>query len=156
MGPTDQHTKFAAILFLPDNEDLRMQLLSICSNNPLAQHRLWKLHRDYSSPRAIIDAVKGHMQRVEWQLHRIYRARNNLVHSGRNPSYLDSLVLNLDEYYRSCFGTIVNRANREDAVSGIDQLVAEIGIEYDIYLRYMASQQKERALSGDAFLRIIL
>lgn len=152
---TDQHTKFAAILCLPNNEPKRQQLLSICSDNPLARHRLWKLHRDYSSPQAIKAALDGHEKRVAWQLHRIYRARNNLVHAGRRPNYLDSLVLNLDEFYRACLGTLVNRASREQVETDIDQLVAEIGIEYNIYTTYMDSERREEVLSINTFLRAI-
>jgi hypothetical protein len=152
---TDQHTKFAAILLLPDNDDLCKRLLGICSDNPLVRHRLWKLRRDYSTPKAIKESLESHQQRVNWQLRRIYRARNDLVHAGKRPSYLDSIVLNLDEFYRACFGTLVNRANREQEASGIDQLVAEIGIEYKIYLTNMASLRNTNALTTETFRRAV-
>lgn len=156
IGNTDQHTKFAAILFLPNNAALRDQLVEICVNNPLARHRLWKLVRDYSTPKDIKATLDAHEQRVNWQMRRIYRGRNNLVHTGRAPSYLDSLVINLDEYYRASLGTLVNRASRDGDESDIDQLIAEIGIEYKIYLRYFDSKKMQTTLSNEAFLRAIL
>jgi len=101
------------------------------------------------------DALAGHEERVTWQLHRIYRARNNLVHAGRRPSFLDSLVLNLEEYYLACFGTLINRASRQEEEADIDQLIAEIGIKYSIYSRYLGGLRKEQALSKEAFLRAV-
>ncbi len=82
-----------------------------------------------SANRTICD----HADRVRWQIHRVYRARNQLVHAGRTPSYLESVILNLAEYYRSSIATIVNRAKQEDGKSDIDQIVAEIGIKYGIF-----------------------
>jgi hypothetical protein len=153
---SDQHTKFAAILLLSSNSPLRDQLVGLCSENPLALHRLWKLQRDFSSPQPLKVALEEHERRVGWQLHRIYRARNSLVHSGTKPSYLDSLVLNLDEYYRACLGTLVNRASREEDDSDIDQLTAEIGIEYKIYMTSMGNLRREVELSPEIFIRAIM
>ena len=132
----DAHTNFAAVLCLEENEELREALCKLCSENPLALHRLFKLHRDYSVSAEAASAITGHQKRVEWQVHRIYRARNQLVHSGRVPSYLQSLILNLFEYYRGSIATIVNRARRDEQRSDIDQVVAEIGIEYGIFKRH--------------------
>jgi hypothetical protein len=152
----DQHSKFAAVLFREPNEDLRTQLLNLCEDNPLAMHRLWKLHRDYSSPRSLRKTLEEHESRVEWQLHRIYRARNGLVHVGDQPTYLDSLVLNLDEYYRACLGTLVNRASRDSIQSDLDQLIAEIGIEYRTYMNYWNTSQKEQHLSREGLIRAVM
>jgi hypothetical protein len=152
---SDQHTKFAAILFLPSNAPLRNELIGLCSENPLALHRLWKLQKDFSSPQSLKVALEEHERRVGWQLHRIYRARNSLVHSGTKPTYLDSLVLNLDEYYRACLGTLVNRASREEHESDVDQLIAEIGIEYKIYMTSMENLRREPELSRETFIRAV-
>jgi len=84
----DPYTKFAAILYLEENEALRRELCNLCSDNPLSLHRLWHLHRDYSAPSSMKSAIEGHEKRIGWQIHRIYRARNNIVHAGRVPSFL--------------------------------------------------------------------
>jgi hypothetical protein len=131
----DPHTNFAAVICLEENELLREELCALLEENPLALHRLFKLYRDYGSSGEAAKAIKSHRNRVEWQVHRIYRARNQLVHSGRVPSYLDSLILNLAEYYGAAVATIIDRARREPSRSDIDQIVSEIGIEYGIFTR---------------------
>jgi hypothetical protein len=143
----DPHTKFMAILTLPDNKQLRQELCALCTNNPLALHRLWKLYEDFRSPTKVTGAVRSHEQRVEWQIHRMYRARNHLVHSGRKPSYLESLIRNLAEYYRSAVTTIVRRAAKESDKSDIGQIVSEIGIEYRIFKRFFEGRGNETQMS---------
>tara|TARA_R110000868_G_scaffold124399_6_gene328910 strand:+ start:1109 stop:2830 length:1722 start_codon:yes stop_codon:yes gene_type:complete len=124
--------KFAHLMFLPENEHLRTALCEILVDNPLALHRVWKLQSDYQDVKCTSRTLSDHSDRVRWQIHRVYRARNQLVHSGRMPSYLESIILNLAEYYRSSVATIVTRAKLEDQDSDIDQIVAEIGIHYEI------------------------
>lgn len=123
---------FSEMMLLPEHEALRVELCKILENNPLALHRVWKLHNDYKDTKCAHRTICDHANRVEWQIHRVYRARNQLVHSGRMPSYLESVILNIAEYYTAAIATIVNRAKREEERSDIDQTVAEIGIRYSI------------------------
>ena len=100
-------------------------------------------------------AIDGHGQRVEWQIYRIYRARNHIVHAGDVPSFLDSLVLNAAEYYTAALTTIINRAHRQEDRSDVDQVVAEIGIEYHMFLRYFEARRSQQRLSRDDLLRLV-
>jgi hypothetical protein len=127
------HDAFAEMLFLPEHEQRRQSLLQLLTKNPLALHRVFKIYNDYRDTKCTNRTISDHADRVAWQIHRVYRARNQLVHSGRLPSYLESVILNLAEYYRSAIATIVNHARREDDPSDIDQVVAEIGIRYGIF-----------------------
>ena len=151
----DNRINFAAVLFLPEHEPLRKRLCSLCAQNPLALHRLWKLSCDYGSPAAMRAAIAGHQSRVEWQVFRIYRARNQLVHAGQIPTYLDSLVMNLAEYYRSAIFALVGRASRQDGESDIDQVVAEVGIDYQIFQAAFAKSRKEANFTRDDMFRLI-
>jgi hypothetical protein len=128
-----EHQAFAEMLLLPEHKQRRQSLLQLLTNNPLALHRVFKIHNDYRDTKCTSRTISDHADRVEWQIHRVYRARNQLVHSGRLPSYLESVILNLAEYYRSVIATIVDHAKREDESSDIDQVVAEIGIRYGIF-----------------------
>jgi hypothetical protein len=152
----DPHTRFAAVLYMEENKDLRRELCDLCAANPLALHRLWKLYRDFSSAKSILDAVTGHEQRVYWQICRIYRARNRVVHAGDVPSIMDSLVLNAAEYFVTAIAAIINRANRQQAPCNIDQVVSEIGIEYRLFQRHFEQRRsKGGTLSSDDLLRLV-
>ena len=101
-------------------------------------------------------AIENHEQRIAWQLHRIYRARNNIVHAGRVPTFLDSIVLNIDEYYRAALGTIVNRASREAGLTDIDQLVFEIGAEYRVHRRCLDELGKQKSFTAEDLKNVFL
>ncbi|MCA2376988.1 hypothetical protein ATU3C_09560 [Agrobacterium genomosp. 3 str. RTP8] len=129
----DAANAFAKLIMLPEHEGLRTELCALIANNPLALHRTWKLHSDYGTPKKVHDALTDHLNRVTWQIHRIYRARNQLVHSGRTPTYLESVIINAAEYYRAATSAIVRSALKEGGKSDVDQIVAEIGIRNRIY-----------------------
>jgi hypothetical protein len=154
-GQHDAHTNFASIICLPENEAFRKRLCDIASDNPLALHRMWKLQRDFSSHKAVLDAITGHSDRVSWQLHRIYRARNNLVHAGRSPSFLDSLIINLAEYFRASIATIVNRARKEDKKSDLNQMVLEIGIQYEIFFNYFKEHKDDADMTRTDLMHLM-
>ncbi|WP_156332526.1 hypothetical protein [Rhodopseudomonas sp. AAP120] len=134
----DPHTNFAALICLQENEPLQKELCRLCADNPLALQRLFKLNRDYGTVNAAANAIDAHEKRVSWQVHRIYRARNQLVHLGRKPPYLDPLILNMAEYFQASISAIVSRAQRESGQSNIDRVVSEIGVAYRILLRRLS------------------
>lgn len=125
------------------------------SKNPLAMHRLWKINSDYGTPKSAAQAISEHFDRVTWQIHRIYRARNQLVHAGRTPTYLESVIINAAEYYRAATSTIVRSAAKEDGKSDIDQIVAEIGIRYGIY-HSKFSNRGNNAVMADEDIALIM
>jgi hypothetical protein len=135
-----RYRAFADLMFLPEHAARRTQLTEALSANPLALHRVWKLQNDYKDLKSASRTIADHADRVRWQIHRIYRARNQLVHAGRMPSYLESVILNLAEYYRSSIATIVRRAKQDHGESDIDQTVAEIGINYNIFRHTFGSK----------------
>jgi hypothetical protein len=152
---TDGHTRLAYLLLAAENEPLRKELCDLCRANPLALHRLWKFRRDYLSPKNIIDSIDGHEKRVYWQLHRIYRARNLLVHAGKVPSYLESLILNAAEYYRNSIFTIIHRSNLDNVRSDIDQTVSEIRIQFEIFKRRFDVSKKNPGLTHDDIAHLV-
>ena len=99
--------------------------------------------------------MDDHHDRVRWQIHRVYRARNQLVHAGQTPSYLESVILNLAEYYRSAIVTIVGRAKKEDTKSDIDQVVSEIGIKYGIMRNYFRKCKSDDPLTIEQVRKIM-
>jgi len=140
---SNQHTKFAKLIILPHFEEKRDFLLKTLADSPLALHRLYRLEKFYGTPSACANTMKDHQRRVEWQLHRIYRTRNNLVHAGRSPHYIDSLVLNAIEYFRNCVITISRFRRSESGIRDIDQIVSEIGFEAEILGKRLRSSKPD-------------
>ena len=149
----DAYTRFTHVIFDAQYQTQRSLLFDMVSDNPLAMHRIFKLGKDFAKPEDFLSSLKAHQQRVNWQIHRIYRARNHLVHAGRLPPFLESVVINLFEYYRNATMSVLNRASKEKERSSIDQVVREIAIELEMYKSFIASF-KGGAFPADSFDRI--
>jgi hypothetical protein len=67
VGGIDLHSRFAAILLMFAYKDLRQDLLTLCSSNPLGLHRLYRLNNEFGTPASALTSINSHEQRVEWQ-----------------------------------------------------------------------------------------
>lgn len=57
-------------------------------------------------PNKLRENLENHKKKVEWQIQRIYRARNVIVHSGRKVEHLELLCANLEHYLKTCLSNI--------------------------------------------------
>ncbi|WP_230876399.1 hypothetical protein, partial [Paenibacillus validus] len=75
--------KFIALVCLDDYSNERKARLydMFSTNNPLATNRIYEMKKNYSDARNILKLIENHEQKVQWQLKRIYRCRNEIVHS---------------------------------------------------------------------------
>lgn len=128
----DQYTKFTKLIFRDDFKYLHLEFCAGLHRNPLALYRLWKLEKNFDTPHALLKSIEEHEQRVRWQVARIYRTRNNIVHSGQLPTFLVPLVINVFEYFRSALVPVLTRASSSEMRGNIDQIVSEIGFDYQM------------------------
>jgi len=145
------HYRFTAIFMFPENENLRTRLCNLASDNPLAMHRMYRFWSDAKSPKNLLKSMSSHENRVSWQLSRIYRARNSLVHKGDAPSYLDSLVLNIFEYYIRMLATIVRYSSRGTEKVSLDNVVSEIYFDSTALRKILRSKREADANDADLF-----
>lgn len=82
-------------------------------------HRLWK---EFHEPSTLRSKLKRSHQRVTWQLERIYRARNLLVHTGRRLSYLPYLLKNLEYYFSTVLGRVLHDLTENENWTVMDAL----------------------------------
>lgn len=105
--------KVAVLLCCPKCDDIRSELYSDLKDFHLLRFRAFTLHEKLNSPEKVVALLTEHEKKVLWQIRRIYRSRNLLVHSGRTLQYLPSLVENAHDYFdqvififiRMCIGT---------------------------------------------------
>jgi hypothetical protein len=96
-GPNTPH-RVLSLLALDCNDALRKQLYTELKDFHLLRFRAFQLNEILKSPISVENALMVHERKIKWQIRRIYRTRNLLVHSGRRPSYLNSLVENAHDY----------------------------------------------------------
>lgn len=109
----------AALVMTVENSPSRSKLYSKIENYPLLKYRLYSLNKILSNSKNIHEALEYHRLQVEWQIRRIYRVRNLIVHSGQKPSYTNLLVENLHNYLDDFLNYIIDKATSERRIRTI-------------------------------------
>ena len=108
----------------------QVELCSLVSESPLLLQRLKLLQNIFSDPGQAISKIERHEQRVRWQLHRIYRQRNEIVHSGRVSSMNSGIIDNAQSYYYSTI-RLLERILRERRLSDAEIAIELVGLLYE-------------------------
>lgn len=90
--------KTCEFVLLKDNHDQKERFLSKCDCYPLLKERINYYADKMKSPKDVYQFVEKHADRVKWQIMRIYRNRNLIIHNGESMPYLNLLIENLHSY----------------------------------------------------------
>jgi len=108
---------------LASQEDMLVTLTSECNgrkmldllgfaDHPLLRFRLYETWETLHDPRKLSSRLKASKQRLEWQIARIYRARNRLVHDGEEVRFTVPLLDNLQNYLSMLVQRIIHELKR--------------------------------------------
>ncbi|WIO73358.1 HEPN domain-containing protein [Porticoccaceae bacterium LTM1] len=128
-GDNDRQ-KFIRLLLLEDCADARSSLYSDLGNFYLLRNRTHYFATSLSSPKKISRILKAHADRVDWQIRRIYRTRNQIVHAGHTPRYINVLIKNIHDYLDIVLGTIGDLASDGERFRTNDQIFKYVEIKY--------------------------
>jgi len=117
----NQVLKVAKLLALPEYKRLRDELKILFNDFHLLKDRFNYLEYVYSSPANMLKGLGSHTIRVGWQIRRIYRARNMIVHSGTTPSYIEMLIENVHDYLDHVIQQIIKLVSDSQKIISIDQ-----------------------------------
>ena len=91
-----------------EHRDLLIELFKELKDFHLLRFRIFSLAENLATPEKIKDLIERHSKRVHWQVRRLYRTRNMLVHSGRKPEYQGALIENGHDYLDLVLDSIIN------------------------------------------------
>ena len=83
---------------LDSKEDDRQKFFNDAHDFPLLKERVYYYKTNLDTPEKIHTFVEKHATRVGWQIRRIYRNRNLIIHNGDSMPYLSLLIENLHSY----------------------------------------------------------
>jgi hypothetical protein len=92
----------------PDSNPSIQYLFSRCADSPLLVYRLYRAWRELHDSNNLARSMAGSRRRIEWQIARIYRARNLLVHRGEQSRYLWRLLRNAQYYVSSAISRVLH------------------------------------------------
>lgn len=127
----DDVKKFAHLMVSEDLIELENNLFGDFAKSPLAQFRMHQFLDRFAKKKDYLKSLSAHEDRVGWQIERIYRARNSLVHAGQVPRYLSSLYRNASEYFRSLIIHLTDAAIEQGSVNDIDDVLAGISLDFN-------------------------
>ncbi|HCH4311373.1 TPA: hypothetical protein NKW28_003352 [Vibrio parahaemolyticus] len=126
------------VLYLLTNEDSEEVLTNFyaeLSDFPLLKYRLFTLRKDFKSPRNWKKRLDTHRMKVAWQIRRIYRTRNIIVHSGKPPAFISALIENAHDYLDQVMYSYIELACESYRVKSLEQCFELCGMKWDIYQR---------------------
>lgn len=90
--------KICEFCLLDEYSQQRQEFLDCCTAFPLLKERIEYYNKALKTPLSIYQFVEKHSKRVIWQVMRIYRNRNMIVHNGESMPYMKLLIENLHSY----------------------------------------------------------
>lgn len=134
-------SKTAHLLALPEYQDLRDELEASFGDYHLLKDRYTYLVSLLSSPAEILKILDNHGKRVAWQLRRIYRARNTIVHDGSTPSYTEVLIENTHDYLDSIMRWLMALASMDTTIISVAQGFKMVELNYMSYRKKLSEKQ---------------
>ncbi|MGU9758268.1 hypothetical protein ACV1BL_12020 [Serratia marcescens] len=119
-GSKSKH-KLANIMILPQYEAVRDSLSAKFRDYSLLSDRFNHIKTMISTPASIKSTLDNHKLRLEWQFRRIYRTRNNIVHSGKGQQFTHLLVEHTHNYLDKVFEILVMLASKPRKIRSVTQ-----------------------------------
>lgn len=145
--------KIVHLMSLDEYQDLRDKLELSFKDFYLLKDRYSYIRFILSDPKNIIKSLDDHERRVAWQIRRIYRARNLIVHDGNTPSYTDVLIENTHDYLDSIVNSLMFLASSKNRLNSIDQGFKMVQLNYTSY--YKSMNKKDLKFSNENIDRLL-
>ena len=140
-GSTDFEKLSFILCHKKEGEKYRDEIYSQIGRNLRLRHKIFSLMRKMHNSDALLETVLIHNKRVSWQLQRIYRARNLIVHKGGKLPYIDRLVENLHSYYHVIILLIKEIQNDYENIDSLETVFKLVRIEYESHIKLLKSSK---------------
>jgi len=135
--------KCLAIVAIDGNKDKREELYRIYDEHILLKNRIYDLKTKLESANMIREMIIKHNRRVLWQIQRIYRTRNLIIHSGKSLPFINALVENVHSYLDRVLDILMEETSRSDGQTSIDQICAQLKLQHDSHLNLLRKAKRE-------------
>lgn len=96
------------IISIFQDSDLFTQMVDKCSVNTLLKHRCGNVHKLLTDIDFAFSKIENHYNRINWQIQRLYRIRNEIAHAAlRESTSLIVYIEHLNDYLSTYIAEIV-------------------------------------------------
>lgn len=152
-GETERH-KLLRLLLLPEHKARKDVLFVELGDFHLLRNRAHYFSTAFSSSDKVASILETHWMRVDWQVRRIYRTRNLVVHAGHTPAYIDILIKNVHDYLDVVLNSIGRLASDGDNINTVDEAFKYAEIRYFDYMRELKFEKV--AVNANNIDRLVL
>ncbi|GAT62752.1 hypothetical protein [Paludibacter jiangxiensis] len=121
--------KVTALICLEEYKVNRLNYYNHLEKSPLLKWRLSKFHEYFSTAKSIGEFLQTHERKIIWQIKRMYRTRNLIVHAGIIPEYTETLVENSHAYFDILIKQMNDLSLNGHLIFTIQQAIEEIRIK---------------------------
>lgn len=133
------------------DDALYVQLLQKSKVNSLLMYRTEMVHVILNDSKVIKNKIKNHHDRVEWQIQRLYRIRNEIVHSAlQNETSLITYIEHLYDYL-SIYITEIVTCMSEGKEGTLEESLAVIKDNYEVFIALI--DQNEQILIEEGVMK---
>jgi hypothetical protein len=127
LGMSDTGT-ISAVQFSGELTDpiRRRDFAALFSSWPLYAYRIEQHGAALADAKVLLQRIKRHEEHVQWQVQRMYRVRNEIVHSAGHSVPLLSLVSHLEYYLKTTARTIVRILSEASHIRSLRDLFHRI------------------------------
>lgn len=99
--------------------------------SPLLYERFRKLSNMFSNSKLMKEALHQHLNNLEWNLQRIYRLRNKIIHSAKTNTNILQLESNLTYYFSVIFEIVLYEAAHSKRKTTIEEILSSYVTKYE-------------------------
>ena len=92
----------------PENNPAILYFFHTYGSSPLLVNRFMTVWEQFHEPGQLAEAFHRSRRRIQWQIARIYRARNQLVHRGEQSPYIWRILQNAQYYVSSAISRVLH------------------------------------------------
>jgi hypothetical protein len=144
--------KFIAFACLEKYKTQRLDLYSKLDDHPLLKYRIFLLNKFFKTGKEISNFIEIHELKITWQIKRMYRSRNLIVHAGQVPDFTPFLVENSHSYLDLLLNTMIN-LSLEKRIGNIEEAIQEVNLICQFHSKTLKNHTGE--VDENNFLKII-
>ena len=149
-GENNVEHAFAFLTFEAMQPD-RDALYASTSDYPLLKNRVMILYEQLHDSKKLKATIAEHEKRIRWHIHRIYRARNYIVHDADSNDELNhELLINLHSYIDTAVSKAVELINASPYNDNIMDVILEHKLEVSILDEKLDKQENEDITKDNA------
>lgn len=150
----DNFAKSLVLIFsLPEHQVALNEYRQKLDNFPLLLERFNYINDLVSSPEKIMKSLENHAKRIEWQIKRIYRTRNIIVHTGKTPSKTTILVEHTHDYLDTVLNLLIKLASTPIQIVSVPQGFKYVQMGYKMRISQLS--KKGLTFNSDNILELV-